>query len=270
MLDRGGPVGDGYGARVRPRRRWGRRLLITFLVLLLILAAVVAVGDRYAKSYAEREIGDRVAEQVANQKATSEKPEVTVEGFPFLTQVARGRYEAIHIRLPRFSGPAGNGQTITTEVLDVRATDVLAPIDTIRTGSGDIVAGTVTGSGLIEYQQLVKLVGQQGLTLGEKDGKLIGNAPVQALGQTFKIGATAALAVKGGVVQVRFSDVQAEGLPDNTVVRGLINTYVQNLAFDIKVPPLPLKLVVEKVQPLPQGLEFTAGARDVPLNSSGL
>ncbi|GIE97939.1 LmeA family phospholipid-binding protein [Paractinoplanes rishiriensis] len=259
-----------YGARVRPRRRWGRRFLIFLLVLLVLVAVALVVGDRYARSYAERTISDRVAEQIANQKATSEKPQVTVEGFPFLTQVAAGRYDAIHIEVPGFSGPAGNGRTISTKLLDVRATDVRAPLETIRTGTGEITAGAVTGTGLIEYAQLVELVGQQGLELSEKDGKLIGKAPVQALGQTFTVRAAAALTVKSGVVQVRFSEVQTDGLPNNSVIRGLINTYVQRLAFDLRVPPLPLKLAVEKVQPLADGLEFTAGARDVPLNSSGL
>lgn len=260
-----------YGARVKPRRRWGRRLFITFLVLLLILAVVAFVGDRFARSFAERTISDKVAEQVANQKATSEKPDVTIEGFPFLTQVLAGRYDAIHIQLPDFSGPAGNGKTISTKMLDVRATDVLAPLDTIRTGNGDITAGAVTGTGLIDYGQIAKLVGQDGVELSEKDGKLVGKAPVTALGQTVNITATAALAVKSGVVQVRFSDVKADGaLADNPLVSNLVNSYVKNLAFDIKVPTLPLKLVVQKVSPLPEGLQFTAGATDVPLNSSGL
>jgi DUF2993 family protein len=263
-------VAEVYGPRTRPRRRWGRRLLITFLVLLIIVVAAVVIGDRFARSYAERMISDKVAEQVANQKATSEQPDVTIEGFPFLTQVVAGKYDAIHIQLPGFSGPAGNGQTITTKMLDVRATDVIAPIDTIRTGNGDITAGAVSGTGLLDYAQLVKMVNQKDVELSEKDGKLVGKAPVTALGQTINVSATAALAVKNGVVQVRFSDVQAEGLGDNALIRGLINTYVQKLAFDIKVPPLPLKLVVQKVEPLPDGLQFTAGARDVALNSSGL
>ena len=264
-------MGDVYGERVRPRRRWGRRLLVTFIILLLILLAALAVADRVAASYAERMIGDKVAEQVSNQKATSEKPDVTIEGIPFLTQVARGEYREIKIELTDLTGPAGNGQTLKMKRLDVRANDVLAPIDTIRTGNGDIKARTVTGSGLIDYSQLAQLVGQPGVKLTEKDGKLIGSAPVTALGQTLTVSATAALAVKSGnVVQVRFSDVKAEGLGDNPLVRGLVNSYVQKLAFDLKVPPLPLNLQVEKVEAQADGLKVTAGARDVTLNSSGL
>lgn len=263
-------MGEVYGARVRPRRRWGRRLLITFIVLVLLIGAALAVADRVAASYAERTISDRVAEQVANQKATSEQPAVTIEGFPFLTQVARGVYHEIKIELKDFSGPAGDGRTIRMKLLDVRANDVKAPLDTIRSGNGAITAGSVTGTGLVDYSQLTELVGQPGVKLGEKDGKLVGSAPVQVLGKTVTLSGTASLTVKGGVVQVRFSDVKAAGLPDNAVVRGLVNSYVQRLAFDLTVPPLPLDLKVQKVEAQADGLRITAGATDVALNASGV
>jgi hypothetical protein len=261
-------VDEVYGTR--PRKRRGRRLLITFLVLLLILVAALAVADRFAAAYAERLIGDKVAEQVANQKATSEKPVVTIEGVPFLTQVARGLYQEIKIELADFSGPAGNGQTIKLQVLDVRATDVRAPLDTIRSGTGQIVAGQVTGTGVVDYPQLVKLIGQSGLTLSEQGGKLTGSAPVQVLGQTATLIGTAELSIRNGALRVRFTNVSAKGLPDTSPVRALIDAYVKNLALDIKLPALPLKLAVQKVDPQADGLHFTAGASDVQLNSSGL
>ena len=121
-----------YGSQQRPRKRWGRRLLITFIVLLIIVVGILAVVDRFGASYAEREISDRVAQQVANQKATSEKPDVTIEGVPFLTQVVKGEYQEIKIELNNFAGPAGDGKTIKMPLLDIRAKDVKAPLDTIR------------------------------------------------------------------------------------------------------------------------------------------
>ena len=245
-------------------------MLFTFIVLVLILAAGLAVADRFAASFAERKISDRVAQQVAAQKATSEPPKVTIEGIPFLTQVLRGEYQQIRIELVNFSGPAGEGRTIQMKELDATANDVRAPLDTIRSGNGEVTAGSVTGAGLIDYAQIVQLVGQPGVKLSEQSGKLVGSAPVQALGQTFRISATAALKVQGDLVQVSFSNVKADGLPDNALVRGLVNTYVQKLAFNLRVPALPLGLKVKSVQPQADGLKITAGASDVSLNSSGL
>jgi hypothetical protein len=267
-------VGEVYGAQRRPRKRRGkrrgRRLLITLLVLLIILAAGLAVLDRFAVSYAERRISDEVTTQVADQQATSEKPEVTIEGVPFLTQVADGRYQAIKIQLADFAGPAGNGKTVRIPLLDVRATDVVAPLDTIRSGRGEIKAASVTGSGTIDYAQLTTLIGQPGLKITEKGGKLAGSAPVQALGQTFNASFTATLTVRNGVLQVRFTDVTAAELPNVPLVRSAINAYARRLGLDLKVPTLPLKLALQKVEPRADGLHITAGANDVSLNSAGL
>ncbi|GAA0482872.1 hypothetical protein Ade02nite_66040 [Paractinoplanes deccanensis] len=263
-------MGEVYGTQQRPRKRRGRRLLITLIVFLVLLGAVLVGLDRFAASYAERMISDRVAEQVADQQATSEKPDVTIEGVPFLTQVLDGRYQEIHIQLPHFSGPAGNGRTLRTDLLDVRATDVDAPLDTLRSGNGDIVAGAVTGTGTIDYAQVAELINQPGLKLAEQNGKLVGSAPVQALGQTFDVSGAATVAVKDNVVQIRFSDVTAAGLPDVPIVKNLIASYVQKLAVDLTVPELPLNLKVQKVEPQPDGLRFTAGATNVPLNTGGL
>jgi hypothetical protein len=262
-------VAEVYGSS-RPRRRWGRRLLATLIVLLIIVGIILVVLDRFGASYAERVIGDRVAEQVANQKATSDKPDVTVEGVPFLTQVLSGNYQEIKIELRNFSGPAGDGKTIKMPLLDIRAKDVRAPLDTLRSRQGSIVATTVTGAGTIDYAQVAQLIGQKGLTLKESGGKLVGAAPVQALGQTFNVTGAATLTVKDGAVQVRFSNVTAAGLPDVPLVHNIVDSYVKQLAVDLKVPELPLKLKLQKVQPTAAGLVVTTGANNVPLNAGGL
>ena len=258
-----------YGS-ARPRKRWGRRLLITFVVLLLIIGAALVVADRLGASYAERAIGDRVAQQLTDQKATAEKPDVTIAGVPFLTQVAAGKYQEIKILLNNFSGPAGNGKNIKMAQLDIRAKDVNAPLDTVRTGNGDIVAGAVTGVGTLSYPDLAELIGQQGLKLSERDGKLVGAAPLQALGQTFNASGTANLVVQDGVVRVTFADVTAEGLPNIPLVRTLVDNYVKQLAFNLEVPALPLGLKVQKAEPRPEGLLVTTGASNVSLSSGGL
>jgi len=261
-------VAEVYGTPSRPRRRWGRRLLIVFIVLLVIVGVILAVADRVGLSYAERMIGDKVAAQVSAQKATSDQPEVTIVGFPFLTQVAAGKYHEVKIELANFSAPA-NGRTLKLPLLDVRAQDVRAPLSALRSG-GSIVATTVTGTGTIDYTQLATLIGQRDLKLTEKDGKLTGSLPVSLLGQTFEVTGTAALSVSKGALQVRVSDVTTGNAPDAALVRNLINTYVKSLGVSFKLPTLPLRLTVESLQPQPNGLTFTAAAHDVTFAAGGL
>jgi LmeA-like phospholipid-binding len=254
----------------RPRKRWGRRLLIAVIVLLVIIATLLVVADRLGASYAERKISDRVAQQVADQGATSEKPDVTVEGVPFLTQVLAGRYQEIRIGLKNFSGPAGNGRTIRMPLLDIRAKDVRAPLETLRTRRGNIVATTVTGTGTVDYATVADLTGKQGVKLGEKDGKLAVTAPVTILDQRVTVNGTANLTVRDDVVSVRFDQVTAASLPNVPLVQNLLNNYARQISLDVKLPALPLKLAVQKVQPTADGLVVTAGADEVQLNAGGL
>jgi len=263
-------VAEVYEPQQRPRRHWGRRLLITLIVLLVVVGAALAVVDRFAASYAEREISDRVAQQVADQSASSEKPDVTIEGVPFLTQVLKGEYQEIKIELRNFSGPAGNGKTIKMPLLDIRAKDLRAPLEALRNGNGNIVATTVTGSGTIDYATLETLTDRNGVKIAEKDGKLAITAPVKILNQTVTVSGVADLTVKNNVVSVHFEQVSAPELPQVPLVQNLLNNYAKQLSLSVKVPQLPLKLVVTKVQPTATGLAVTAEASDVQLNAGGL
>jgi LmeA-like phospholipid-binding len=259
-----------YGT-ARPKRRRGRGLLITLIILIVIVGVILFAGDRIGRSYAERMISDKVSDQVANQKATSEKPDVTIEGFPFLTQVAHVRYDEIKIELANFSGPADQSGTkkIKLPLLDIRAKDVRASLHTLQSG-GNIVAGTVTGTGTIDYKELAALVDQPGLVLTENNGQLTGSTQVQALGQSFKVTGAAKLSVSDGLVHVRFANVDSPDLPNIPGIKALVAGYADKLGIDVRVPTLPLKLQVQKVQPQADGLQFTAGAADVTLNSGGV
>jgi hypothetical protein len=245
-------------------------VLVTFIVLLIIIIGALAVLDRFGASYAERVISDRVAEQVANQKATSEKPDVTIEGVPFLTQVVNGRYKEIKIELRNFTGPVANGKTISMPLLDVRAKDVRAPLETLRTGQGNIVATTVTGTGTVSYAEVAQLVDKPGLKLAEKDGKLAVTAPLTVLNQQVTVRGTADVTLQNNVVSLRFDQVTADGVPDVPFVQNLLNNYARQISIDLRLPQLPLKLVLKKVEPTADGLVVTAAANEVPLNAGAL
>jgi hypothetical protein len=263
-------VAEVYESPARPRKRWGRRLLITFIVLLIIVVAVLAVADRLGASYAERMISDKVAQQIADNKANSAQPDTTIEGVPFLTQVLKGDYHEIKIKIADFSGPAGDGKTIRMPLLDIDAKDVKAPLDAIRNGTGNIVASTVSGTGTVDYATVESLVDQQGVKLAEKNGKLAVTAPVKILNQSVTVSGQADLTVKDNIVSVHFDQVTAAGLPQVPLVQGLLNGYAKSLSVSFKLPALPLKLAVQKVQPTPGGLVVTFGASNVQLNGGGL
>nr|WP_205807422.1 DUF2993 domain-containing protein [Micromonospora sp. HNM0581] len=243
--------------------------MIGFVVLLLVLAGLIAIADRVAASVAERTIADEVRQQVAQQNAQSAPPEVEVGGFPFLTQVIDGRYERISIKL-RDVQASVQGDAVVLPSLDVDARNVRASLDTLRTGQGEVVAETVNGTGTISYQSLSALLDREGLTLGERDGRLAVTAPVDVLGQQLTVTGTADIVVgEQGQVALQFDDLNAEGLPDVPLARALVSNFARSISVDVPLPELPFQLTVREVRPQPQGLTVTAAARDVPINSAG-
>ncbi|MEO3779717.1 DUF2993 domain-containing protein [Micromonospora sp. B11E3] len=252
----------------RPRRR-GRKVLITLVVLLLVLVGLVVVADRVAAGVAERAIAEQVRQEIAKQDAQSAAPSVQVGGFPFLTQVLAGEYERISIGL-RDVRASVRGDMVSLTELNVDARNVRASLETLRTQQGDVVAETVDGRGVITYDSLAKLLDRPGLTLAERDGKLAVTAPVDILGQKLTVTGTAEVSVgKEGQVSLRFADLDAEGLPRVPLARTLLNNYARSISVDVPLQDLPLRLKVREVKPLPQGLEVTVGAKDVPINSAG-
>lgn len=257
--------GDGV-YRPEPRRRWGRRLLISLLVALLVLIGLLVVADRVAAGVAERAIAEQVSQEAGRREIRSEPPEVTVGGFPFLTQVLAGRYESISILVRDIRTP-GELEGLRMPVLEVDARNVTASIDTIRTGQGEVVAETVEGTGTIGYDNVVNFIDQPGLTLREEEGQLRVRAPLTVLGQEVTVQGTAKLSISDGEVFVGFDELTAEGMPDSELAEQALIAYARQISVRLPVPAMPFDLRVREVHALPEGLSVTATAQDVPLNA---
>jgi autotransporter translocation and assembly factor TamB len=255
-----------YAEETRPRRRRGRRALITLLVLLIVVVGLLIVGDRVAANFAEKKIAEQVSQEVAAQNAQAAPPEVSVGGFPFLTQVLAGKYEKITIVMRDVKGDV-NGDSVSLPKLDVVAHDVSASLDTLRSGQGDVVAKTVDGTGTISYDSVTGLIDQPGLTLSEREGKLVASAPVEVLGQRFTVKGSAELAVKGKQIQIRFADATAEGLPAVPLAQQVVGNFIKQISINVDVPTLPFQMVLKEVHATPEGLAVTATANDVPISS---
>jgi LmeA-like phospholipid-binding len=264
-------VADTYPAYVeagRPRRRRGRRLLASMIVLLLVLGILLVVADRAAAAFAERAVADQVRQEVAKQNVQTSAPDVTVGGFPFLTQVLAERYESIKIVLRDVRGSV-EGNAVSLPQLDVDARNVRASIETLRSGQGEVRAETINGTGTLTYSSVAQLMDQPGLQLSEQGGKLVVKAPLEVLGQQVTVNGTANLSVAGGKVQIGFDTLTAEGLPALPAAQALVNAYAKQISINLALPELPFQLQVQQVQPRSDGLAVTATAKDVPINALG-
>jgi hypothetical protein len=257
-----------YGESAQPeprRRRTGRRWGLVLLVLVLLVAGLLVIGDRVAANAAERLIADQVSQEMAKRKVTASEPAVTVGGFPFLTQVLDEKFKSITIVLRDVSG-----EGVKLPELNVRATNVVATRQTLMSGTGQVTAENVAGTATIDYASVTELIRNRvnlpGLKLSEKDGKLNAVLPTQILNQPITLTGTADLTVKGGVVQVRFRKLSAEGMNQNPLVQSALTQYAQQISIPIPVPALPFGLRITEVKPLVTGIAISGSADNVPLN----
>lgn len=126
------------------RRRSGGLIA---LIVVLVLAVLVVGGLFYGDRYAVREVQRRAAAQLQTELGTPEPPAVTIEHFPFLTQVAAGNLRTVHVVAD------GVGQTnqspLVTAHTDLVLTDVVSS-DRFAT----MTASHVEGTARVDYDQL--------------------------------------------------------------------------------------------------------------------
>jgi hypothetical protein len=230
------------------------------LVVLVVLAGLVLVVDRVAAWAAQQTVEERVAQELESYEVQSAPPEVSFGGFPFLTQVAAGTYDEVVLRLR----DVGSDE-LRLPLVELTASGVDAPARTLIE-SGPIHAASVTGAATIGYAQVTGLTGRPDLELTATAGQLAVRVPVEVLGTPVTLVGTADVQVVDGVVQVRVTDLSAEGAALPAGAEPVLAEVVQDLSVDVALPPLPYGLSVESVRVDRTGLVVTVTAVDVPLS----
>jgi hypothetical protein len=240
---------------------------VALIVVLLVLGGLLVAADRIAVFAAERTIAEQAKKELAARdiKASSD-PKVAVDGFPFLTQVARGKYDKITIHVDH---PSSQG--ITLDVLDVTARGVNASTGALVNGTGKITADDVAGATSLGWENVNKLMNTSGFGGGGAtasalpDGRVQVKVPVSVAGVSTNLIAIGNLTVGQNVVHLKIQDVKAEGTLPALIAR-LIGSIKQSLSVDIKIPPLPYNLQVRDVKASEHGLTVTAVAANVPIS----
>ena len=219
-----------------PRRR-GRKVLILIIVLLVIAGLLFAL-DRAAAAYTAR----RIATSLQNE-GFPVRPNVSVEGFPFLTQLISKHLQGVEVTAARV--PVGS----VTASIDVHAQNI-----TLDSGYQSGTIAQVTGTGLIPFASLARmpaLAAVPGLRISS-DGphmvKLSANLQVLAASAIAKVTQTARNAISLRIVS-------SSGVPAALLapIRDLI----------LQIPALPLGLTVHSVRVSPRGVVIGVTGQDV-------
>lgn len=232
-------------------RRWVKVLLIVFGILAGLFVAV----DRIAVHYAEKEAVALAQEKYGYGNSTDGFTELSIHGFPFLTQAASIEFDHVTLSAGNFSVNTtanAQGDHLAIRRLDLELHDLAAG----SLSSRRVDANLVTGRATIGYEALSgvlsRLTDQGGaLTVAQGTAPAAGAAATQA-------------------------PLRITGTKDGQTKDTAASISVAADEFELRVPefaaqpytwriPLPQNINITAVRSTPEGVEFELTGHQVVL-----
>jgi hypothetical protein len=241
-------TGSGYGYD-GPTRRRRHPLRIVIIVLIVLIALLIGL-DFAARAFAENKAASEI-----QQQGFPKKPNVDIEGFPFLTQVASHHFQDIQISSSNVTEGPLDIQSINASLQNVHINGAFSggTIDTLN-GTASITFTALSNAMTSEAGSLGQLA-NTGLTLSDA-----GNNEVKASLNLLVFSGTAVWRVtRMSSTEINVSLVSAGGLP----------TSLLSPVSDITVhlPSLPLGLKFQSISVTPNGLVATLTGQNVSFGS---
>ena len=197
------------------------------VAVLVTVLAVLLIADRVAVGYAE----DRLAARIEDWGFAA-RPQVTIAGFPFLTQVAARRVNKVVISAAgKKLGP-----------VEVKRLDVTLYGIRVSAGGNTSTASRLSGTARVGFAGLAGVAGMPGLTVSADGPDRVkitaGLGPVT--------GTAIARVTRAGPGGIRIAVISAGGIP--VAALGSLRDVT------LPLPDLPLGMTVEGVSVTGQGV----------------
>ncbi|WP_326753490.1 DUF2993 domain-containing protein [Streptomyces hirsutus] len=243
------------------------RALRILLIIAVVLGGIFVLVDRLAVNFAEGEVADRLK----STENLSTTPDVSINGFPFLTQIAGGSLDEVRIGIQEYEAGTGDGKQ------NIRIEDLRADMKGVEF-SGDFSSATAadaTGTASVTYDELLKTAKSEstqvgpGVTasvIGLSDG---GNGKIEVAVEATVLGTklpepvsvlSSVTVVDGDTVRV-----QADALPAFGGIE-MAEARVREITdFEQKIDGLPGGIKLDKVEAGKSGVDITVRGSDVRL-----
>jgi hypothetical protein len=196
----------------------GRPIVITILVL-----AVVAVGaDFGVKALAE----SRLASSVQSSLDLPSRPDIELQGFPFLLQAARGRLDGVSVEVADVETGGIPLETVTLNFEDLRFEGIA-----LLSGSGTVASRGGTAQAVVTEDSLSRYLQDQGTPV---EVQLRG--PSIRVSTRISTGAETTTATAEGPVRVDGGRLVFS--PEDVQIEGSVGVPAAALAFDVALPEL--------------------------------
>jgi hypothetical protein len=242
---------SGYSEAAPARGGRRRRPLRTVLIVVIVLVVLLVVADFAAKAVAQ----DQFASQIKSH-GFPKKPDVSIEGFPFLTQLASRDFR--QVTLSSTNVPEG---PVTIDKINA----VLNGVH-LNSGFSGATVDHLTGTVFITFPELSSALTSQAGDLGS----LLGSAglTLTAAGSN-EVKASVDLLITSGsatwrITQVGGNEIDAKLVASSGLPSSLLGS-VSNIKMQL--PALPLKLSIQNLSVTPSGITGTLTGSHLSLSS---
>ncbi|MFB7007672.1 MULTISPECIES: DUF2993 domain-containing protein [unclassified Streptomyces] len=224
------------------------RALRILLVIVVVLGGIFVAVDRAAVYFVESEAEGRVAVTGATIGST----DVSIKGFPFLTQVAGSQLDEVDVEISGIETDA-NGRRIRISRMNAALYEVK-----LADGYSSATAARATGTAVISYEDLTKAASDGVVVEYGGNGKVKVTGTVDILGRPLSRSVLSTVTlIDGRTIKVHADKVPGEGIPG---LEGLVR---QKTDFEREVGGLPSGLKLQRIQPTADGLEISVTGTDV-------
>ncbi len=238
-----------------PKKR-SKTPIVIVVVIVLVIAAVVG-ADRITHHLAEQ----RVASSLQTRLNTADEPQVTIDGIPFLTQLAGRHYDQVEIHADDVPAAAGG---LALDTLDATLYDVKAD-----SGYSTLTIARIDGTANFGYDSLSTAIGQTVSYAGKNSSgqdqvKLTVSGAV--FGQTLTATVTGAVGLDVADQGISIVDpavtVAGVSIPANTA-----SQLIAQLVPPITVKDLPLGVQLQSLDITGSGVSADVSAQDVTVQT---
>lgn len=230
-----------------------RALRIT-LIVLLVLGGLFVGADRLALKLVE----DRLSDELKESQGAGDA-EVSINGFPFLTQVATKELDNVEAKLTGLTTRSGE-RALRVSEFELRGRGIEI--------SGDFssgVAGSAEGTAFVTYEDL-SAAADDGVTVGyggsasegEAKVKVTGTIEVPVVGREVERSTTSTISVEGGdTVRLHADSIPGSELP------GVEELVRKKIDYTRKIDGLPEGVRLNGVKATRNGVEISFSGQDV-------
>ncbi|MDQ6850361.1 MAG: LmeA family phospholipid-binding protein [Actinomycetota bacterium] len=249
--------------KAMPRRRY-RRIGVVLVVLILLLGIADRVAARIASTQA-------VSQIVQQSQGLARRPSVSFGGFPFLTQVAFGKYTDIRVGIHDITPPG----SVRIESISGLLQGAHVPLSTvIRNDVSTIPVDHVAATVALRFADLNSFLAHQPghLTLAGRHGAVQVTGSVMEGGQTIKVSGSARLGANDAGLVIAPTSLHITGggalggvLGDaSSLLSGPLSAFPP---VPIPLPDLPFHLRMKSVHSDDNGVVAAATADHVVLDA---